>query len=85
MKKLVCGCFGTIYYANILKNGTMSDNGRIDMTDNAIDCVTNHLLCQKGFENKGCSGYDIPSKDRTKEIQLCLYDKSKYKLVKIDD
>lgn len=84
MKKLVCGCFGTIYYATILKNGLMSDNNRIDVTDDAIDCVMNHLLYQKGFEDKGFSGYDIASKDKTKEIQLCLYDKSKYKLVKID-
>ena len=85
MKKLVCGCFGTIYYANILKDGVMSDNGRIDMTDDAIDCVMNHLLCQQNYMDNGFSGYDIPSKDGTKEIQLCLYDKSKYKLVKIDD
>lgn len=84
MKKLVCSCFGNIYYATILKNGMMSDNGRINMTDDAIDCVMNHLLYQKGFENKGFSGYDIPSTDGTKEIQLCLYDKSKYKLIKID-
>lgn len=55
------------------------------MTDDAIDCVMNHLLCQKNYMDNGFSGYDIPSKDKTKEIQLCLYDKSKYKLVKIND
>ena len=68
-----------------MKNGVMSDNGRIDMTNDAIDCVMNHLLCQQNYMDNGFSGYDIPSKDNTKEIQLCLYDKSKYKLVKIDD
>ena len=29
MKKLVCGCFGNIYYATILKDGIMSDKDRI--------------------------------------------------------
>lgn len=39
MKKIVCGCFGTIYYTEILKNGLMSDRNRVDVTDDAINAV----------------------------------------------
>jgi len=39
MKKLVCGCFGNIYYATILKNGIMSemlfDNG-LDLSEYSV-------------------------------------------------
>ena len=41
MKKLVCGCFGNIYYATILKDGIMSDKDRIIK-----------LLEEKNIENK---------------------------------
>ena len=85
MKKLVCGCLGNIYYATILKNGKMSDKNRIDVTDDALDCVVSHLWCDESYTKGGFSGYAIPSKDGTKEMALCLYDKSKYKIVEIGD
>lgn len=48
MKKLVCGCFGNIYYTTILKNGIMSDKDRVEVTDDALTSVLYH---RKG-ENK---------------------------------
>ena len=81
MKKLVWGCFGNIYYATILKDGLMSDRGRIELTDDAINAVIDHLHSMKLYEKEGCSGYDIPKKDGG-EIRLRLYDADKYELVR---
>ena len=84
MKKVVCGCFGTIYYAQILKNGLMSDTNREDITDDAISAVTQHIINMNGFSDKKFAGYDFEQKDGS-EIALCVYDKSKYKLVPITE
>jgi len=84
MKKLVCGCFGNIYYATILKDGLMSDRGRVDVTDDAINAVIDHLHSMELYEKEGHSGYDIPKKDGG-EIRLRLYDADKYKLVRKDN
>lgn len=84
MKKLVCGCFGNIYYATILKDGLMSDRGRIELTDDAINAVIDHLHSMELYEKEGYSGYDIPKKDGG-EIRLRLYDADKYKLVRKEE
>jgi hypothetical protein len=81
VKKLVCGCFGNIYYATILKDGLMSDRGRIELTDDAINAVIDHLHFMELYEKEGYSGYDIPKKDGG-EIRLRLYDAEKYELVR---
>lgn len=53
MKKVVCGCFGTIYYATILKDGRMSKD-RIDITDDAINAVVDHIMQMSQYTaNKG--------------------------------
>jgi len=80
MKKLVCGCFGTIYYATILKDGVMSGKDRIELTDDAIDAVFQHLISMDKFEKEKFAGYDILTKDKANEVRLCVYDKSKYEL-----
>lgn len=85
MKKLVCGCFGTIYYAEILKNGLMSDSNRVDVTNDAIDAVLQHIVGMKEYkQNDGFSGYEYKKADGGL-ITIAVYDKSKYKLVKRDD
>lgn len=81
MKKLVCGCFGNIYYATILKDGLMSDRGRVEVTDDAINAVIDHLAAMDAYEKNSVSGYDIPKKDGG-EIRLRLYDAEKYELVR---
>lgn len=84
MKKLVCGCFGTIYYATILKEGVMSDRGRVDVTDDAINAVTDHIMIMDTYQEKGYGGYSFSKKNGGK-IQLCLFDGDKYKLVKREE
>ena len=81
MKKIVCGCFGNIYYATILKDGLMSDRGRIEVTDDAINAVIDHLAAMDTYEKNNVSGYDIPKKSGG-ELRLRLYDADKYELVR---
>lgn len=79
MKKIVCGIFGNIYYATILKNGTMSDRDRVDVTDDAVDAVFHHIISMEKYDKQGFAGYNIPTKDG-KEVCLCVFDKDKYEL-----
>ena len=83
MKRIVCGCFGTIYYAQILKSGLMSSNNRIDVTDDAIDSVLNHIMLTDCYTEKGYGGYEFNVGNVP--VRLTAYDSRKYKLVKIDD
>lgn len=82
LKKIVCGCFGTIYYAQILKNGLMSDSNRENVTDDALLAVLQHIMSMNEYkERDGFSGYEY--KIGGSHVNLVAYDKSKYKLVKI--
>ena len=81
MKKIVCGAFGTIYYAQIFKNGLMSDKNRENVTDDALLAVLHHIMCMDEYrERDGFSGYEY--KVGGKHINLVAYDKSKYELIK---
>ena len=79
MKKLVCGCLGTIYYATILNSGLMSDKNRVDVTDDAIAAVTDPIMSMD-TKKTGFSGYPFKKKDGG-EICLCVYDRDKYELI----
>ena len=80
MKKIVCGCFGTIYYAQILKDGMMSSSNREDVTDDAINAVLTHIMATDGYIADGYGGYGFKSDDT--QVELVAYDKRKWKLVK---
>lgn len=81
MKKIVCGCFGNIYYATILKDGLMSNVNRVDVTDDAIDAVLQHIISMDKYDKEGFAGYDI-SKKTGGDVCLCVFDKDKYELKK---
>ncbi len=84
MKRIVCGCFGTIYYAQILKNGLMSDSNRIDVTDDALRAVLDHIMIMDEYkERDGFSGYEY--RVGGNNVNLVAYDNAKYKLVRRDD
>ena len=55
MKKLVCGTFGTIYFANVDSTGRMIGN-RVEVTDDAILAVMEHMASmasdKKPFDGK---------------------------------
>ena len=83
MKKIVCGCFGNIYYAQILKNGLKSSSNRENVTDDALMAVLQHIMCMDEYnERGGYSGYEY--KIGGNNVNLVAYDKSKYKLVRKD-
>lgn len=84
MKKIVCGCFGTIYYAEISKNGFMSGNNRKDVTDDALVAVLNHIMAMDEYKDRdGFSGYEYRVGESN--VNLVVYDNTKYKLVRRDD
>ena len=80
MKKIVCSGLGTIYYATILKDGLMSDVNRVDVTDDAIDAVFQHIVSMEKFDTEGFAGYIIPKKKSDGEVCLCVFDADKYEL-----
>ncbi len=84
MKKVVCGCFGTIYYAKILKEGRMSDTDRVDITDEAIEAVLNHIMQMSDYEDKGFAGYSYKTTGGG-HVNLIAYDKDEFRLVRVND
>ncbi len=80
MKKIVCSGLGNIYYATILKDGIMSSRDRVDVTDDAIDAVFQHIVSMEKFDTEGFAGYIIPKKKSDGEVCFCVFDKDKYEL-----
>lgn len=81
MKKAVCGCFGTIYYAQILKNGMMSHTNRVDITESALLAVADHIMQMKDYtDNEGFAGYEYNKTDGGR-INLVVFDADKYKII----
>lgn len=83
MKKIVCGAFGNIYDAKILKSGLMSAADRRECTDECINAVVQHLLSSLEYEHNKQFGYCWAKKDGDGDICLRVYDTSNYKLVPI--
>ena len=82
MKKLVCGCFGTIYYAEILKNGTMSSTNRTECTDDAIRAVMEHIMAMPEYDKQNnFAGYVYSKKDGNGKVTICVFDEN-HKVVK---
>ena len=81
-KTLVCGCFGTIYYAKLLKGGRMSDVGRVDVTTDALQAVTEHIMQMKEYkEHGGYAGYQYARADGG-HIRLVAYDSDKFQITR---
>lgn len=78
MKKLVCGTFGTIYYARIRKNGLMSYTNRVDVTDDAIKAVLIHLMSQTEYHKDGYFGYQYDDASAS----IIAFDPKRYVLCK---
>ena len=85
MRKIVCGYFGTIYDAEILKSGKMSDKNRRVITDECINAVTEHLHTAMETKKSNKAGYMWPKKDGNGNYVLMLFDDTKYKIVPISE
>lgn len=75
MKKLVnAPISNTIYWATVNeKTHTMNTDTRVDVTDNAIDVVFEHIINMDGFGENGFAGYEIPQKDSEIFATLCVF------------
>lgn len=75
MKKLVTTPLtNIIWWATVNeKTGTMCTDTRVDVTDNAIDAVFQHLIGLEGFSDKGFAGYEIPKKNSDEVITMCVF------------
>lgn len=87
MKKLVnTPLSNTIWWATVNdKNNTMNTSTRVDVTDNAIDVIVQHIVGMKEYkERDGYSGYSFTKKNGG-TMTLCVIDEDKYKIVKKED
>ena len=87
MKKLVnTPLTNTIWWATVNENNnTMNTSTRVDVTDNAIDVVVQHIIGMKEYkERDGFSGYSFAKKNGG-NMTLCVIDEDKYKIVKKED
>lgn len=75
MKKLVTTPLSnTIWWATVNKErGTMNTNTRIDVTNNAINAVLEHLM-NLDSKKKGLSGYVFDRKNKNGTITIAAYD-----------
>jgi hypothetical protein len=76
MKKLVTTPLSnTIWWATVNEEkGTMNTNTRVDVTDNAINAVLEHLLNMNIPENKGFSGYVYDKKNGDGTVTIAAFD-----------
>lgn len=75
MKKLVATPISnTIWWATVNeKTNTMRTDTRIDVTDNAIDAVFQHLINMKEFKDNGFAGYEIPKKGSDEFATMAVF------------
>lgn len=87
MKRLVnTPLSNTIWWATVNENnGTMNTSTRIDVTDNAIQSVLDHIMMLDGFKEGGFAGYNYNRKDNRGELTLCAIDSNKMKVITIED
>lgn len=80
MKKLVTTPLSnTIWWATVNeKKGTMNTDTRIDVTDNAIDAVFQHLINTENFKKDGFAGYGIPKKNSDKSVSMVVFKNDEY-------
>lgn len=63
----------TIWWATVNEEKELITGNREDVTDNAIQAVTDHLIGQDSFDEKGFAGYEYDKKDGGK-ITICAFD-----------
>ena len=78
-RKIVCGSHGTIYWANILDSGKMSESKRVDVTDDAISAVTEHIMKMPEFVESGAAGYAFDL-NAGGSVKIMAFDADKFEL-----
>lgn len=74
MRKLVITPDNTIYWATVNeKNNTINENTKVDVTDNALEVVLEHLTNLDGFKGEGFAGYELPVVYDENTAILCAF------------
>ena len=74
MKKLVVTPItNTIWWATVNEEKGMITGNKVDVTDNAVDAVFQHLMGLEGFEEKGFAGYEIPKRDSDETVTMAVF------------
>lgn len=74
MKKLVVTPLSnTIWWATVNEEKGMITGNKVDVTDNAVDAVFQHLMGLEGFEEKGFAGYEIPKRDSAETVTMAVF------------
>lgn len=81
MRVIRCCEDGKIYSGYKLKDDTLSDKGRVELTNDCIIAMMKHLSCSEIFLNDGFAGYTWRMDDGSGEIVLSLVDGRKYAIV----
>ena len=86
MKKLVTTPLTrTIYWATVDDKRGLITGEKKDVTDNAVECVLNHFIYSKDFEEKGFTGYTYNKSDGEGKLVICAYDIGKEYTSELDD
>lgn len=80
-KHVVCGIFGTIYYAPLRKDGTMGDP-RYEITSETINAVAQHMEMLKRYNEEGWSAYEFKDQEG---LMLVAFDDRKWRLTPVTD
>lgn len=74
MKKLVTTPLSnTIWWATVNEEKGMITGNKVDVTDNAIDAVFQHLMNMDGFSENGFAGYEIPKKNSEDTVMMAVF------------
>ena len=74
MKKLVVTPLtNTIWWATVNEEKGMITGNKVDVTDNAVDAVFQHLTGLEGFAEKGFAGYEIPKKNSEETVTMAVF------------
>lgn len=74
MKKLVTTPLtNTIWWATVNEEKGMITGNKVDVTDNAVDAVFQHLMGLEGFKEKGFAGYEIPKKNSEEFVTMAVF------------
>ena len=74
MKKLVVTPLSnTIWWATVNEEKGMITGNKVDVTDNAVDAVFQHLMGLEGFEEKGFAGYEIPKRNSDETVTMAVF------------
>lgn len=79
MKKLVTTPLSnTIWWATVNEEKGIITGNKVDVTDQAIDAVFQHLMNMDGFSENGFAGYEIPKKNSEETVTMAVFKNDTY-------